>query len=468
MLLAIAPIEAVNMETTKAFRSRIMHFPNQVPNNKRQPPPPKKPEYQYLEDGILIVKNGKIESVSKAEDLAAQGFDLQQCEHLPEQLITAGFIDPHVHAPQMNVMASFGEQLLDWLEKYTFPAEIKFSDVQHSQHQSACFVNSLLANGTTSALAFTTSFKHSTEHLFEQAHNANMRLIAGKVMMDRNAPPALLDTAEQAKLDNQALIDTWHGTGRLGYALTPRFAGTSTREQLKSAGELFERYPDLWLQTHLSENLDEITWTQSLFPEAKDYLNTYELFNLVGAKTTFAHCIHLSELEIERIAEAGCNIAFCPSSNLFLGSGLFDLAKLKSYGIPIALASDVGGGTSLSQFKTMADAYKVCQLQNYSLSAAEAFFLSTLGAAQALSIDEYVGNFDSGKEADFIVINSQLSSNVHERVKLCTTIEEELFVYMTMGDERLIERTYIYGEQRYSNHSSNSIYKTASISGSTV
>ncbi|WP_086933568.1 guanine deaminase [Agarilytica rhodophyticola] len=433
------------MDKVQAFRSRVMHFPDDQANSD-------KPNFQYLEDAVLLVKNGKIESLADAKDMAQQGFDLQQCLHFPKQLIVAGFIDPHVHAPQMDVMASFGEQLLDWLEKYTFPTEIKFSDKQHSEQQSARFVNSLLANGTTSAMVFTTSFKHSTDHLFEQANAINMRLIAGKVMMDRNAPDALLDTAEQAKYDCEALIDNWHGTGRLGYALTPRFAGTSTRQQLAVAGEIFKRHPDLWLQTHLSENLDEITWTQSLFPEAKDYLNTYELFDLVGPKTTFAHCIHLNESEIERIATIGCNIAFCPSSNLFLGSGLFNLAKLKSYGIPIALASDVGGGTSLSQFRTMADAYKVCQLQNYSLAAAEAFFLSSLGAAQALSIADHVGNFEIGKEADFIVINPALSDNVHQRVKLCNNIEEELFVYMTMGDERLIERTYIYGEQRYQNN----------------
>ncbi|WP_018014478.1 guanine deaminase [Teredinibacter turnerae] len=405
--------------------------------------------FDYLDDAVVEVANGKITQVESAQILAEQGYDLSRCEHLPNRLLMAGFIDAHVHAPQLDVMGAYGEQLLDWLDKYTFPAELKFAEPDYSAQQTARFLAQLHAHGTTTAMVYTTSFAHSTEHLFQQAAECNMRLLAGKVWMDRNAPTALLDTAESAFNDSRNLIDKWHGFQRLGYVLTPRFAGTSTPEQLRAARKLVAAYPDVWIQTHLSENQAEVEWTKTLFPEAKDYLHTYEQFDLVTEKTLFAHCIHLTPSETDRIAASGAGIAFCPSSNLFLGSGLMNYSSIKAHQIPVALCSDIGAGTSLSPFVTMGDAYKVCQLQNYPLTALEAFYLASLGAARTLHLGDKIGSVDAGFEADFILINSEGHPYIHQRIASCKSIEEELFVYMTCGDDRLIERTYIAGQPIY-------------------
>ncbi len=425
-----------------ALRSRIAHFCD-------RPGVSVEDSFEYFADGVLHIDRGRVAFVGTAEQYRAAGYPLDACEKLPGQLIMAGFIDAHVHAPQLNVVGSFGKQLLDWLETYTFPAELKFGEPDHSQQQSERFIQWLLAHGVTSAMVFTTAFKHSAEHLFQSAAGRNMRLLAGKVWMDRNAPAGLLDTAESALADSLDLIQRWHGHQRLGYVITPRFAGTSTPTQLHTAGQLLQQYPDLWLQTHLSENRDELDWTQQLFPAARDYLDVYERFGLHHAKSLFAHCLHLSDSEVERIALRGSAIGFCPSSNLFLGSGLFDYQKIAAHGIPVALASDVGAGTGLSPFTTMGDAYKVCQLQGAPLGPLEAFYLCSLGAARALKLDSFIGNLEVGKEADFIVINPARHRFIAERLEGARTIEEELFVYMTLGDERLIERTYLMGHLHY-------------------
>ena len=455
MHLDIQLTEAVNVQIKKltAYRSRIINFEGS--QNSTTSSTIAEEEFIYLEDGVLIIEDGKILTIDSAKNVEAQGFDLSICENLPDQLICPGFIDAHVHAPQLDVIGSYGAQLLDWLNQYTFPAEQQFSSEEFSMRESSRFLNALLANGTTSGLIFTTSYKHSTDHLFAQAKALNMRIIAGKVMMDRNAPDALLDTVESSREDTASLIQSWHNNGRLGYAVTPRFAGTSSIEQLIVAGQLIEEYPDVWMHTHLSENLNEIEWTKGLFPDAKNYLDVYDSYNLVGPRSVFAHCIHLSDSELSRFADAGCTAAFCPSSNLFLGSGLFDLVEFKSRDIAVALASDVGAGTSLCMLKTMGDAYKTCQLKSYPLSAVEAFYLSTLGAARALQLDTYIGSLSAKKEADFIVLNPNNNDTIKARLTRCKTIEEELFVYMTMGDERLIERTYIAGELKYTNPHSN-------------
>ena len=425
-----------------SIRSRIAHFSDTAPSRHDY-------GFTYIEDGIIFVENGKIIDSGKAGEFQRNGLDLAGCEHLPEHLILSGFIDAHVHAPQVNIIGSYGEQLLDWLKLYTFPAEIKFSKEEYSHIQTEKFIDALLANGTTSAMVFTTTFKHSTEQLFKNAYDLDMRLITGKVLMDRNAPKALLENPDTGTQDCHELIKNWHNKGRLGYAITPRFSGTSTPRQLAQAGELLREYPDLWVQTHLSENKHEIAWTKKLFPDAKDYLDTYEQFGLHTNKTIFAHCLHLNESESSRIQSTGSSVAFCPSSNLFLGSGLFDMAHFKERGIPVAICSDVGAGTSLSPFRTLGDAYKVCQLLGYSLNAKEAYFNASKGAAKALGIDQFVGNLDSGKEADFIVINPKNMKSVHERTSTNNAIEDELFVYMTCGDERLIDRTYIAGNLVY-------------------
>ncbi len=428
---------------TQAFRSRIINFRDFVGGSPEQ-------MFDYIDDGVIVVEDGKIKLVAPTQTLTKQGFNLQSCEHLPDLLCCAGFIDAHVHTGQLDVIASHGEKLLDWLQKYTFPAELKFADSQYAQQQSIRFLDLLIANGVTSALAFTTRFAHHADHLFDYAANLDMRLIAGRVMMDCNAPQSLCDTAEHAQLECRKLIEKWHHQKRLGYAVTPRFAGTSTREQLTAAGKLLAQYPDVWMQTHLSESKSEIEWVAKLFPETTDYLNVYERFGLVTDRSIFAHCIHVTPTEIKRLKDNNSRIAFCPSSNSFLGSGLFPYQAIKNSGVPIALASDVGAGTSLSPFTTMGEAYKVCQLTGYTLDAKEAFYLSTLGSARSLHIDRYVGSLCPGKEADFIFINPNRSQKVKERVALCQEIEEEMFTYMILGDERLIERTYLHGELQFS------------------
>ncbi|WP_428818783.1 guanine deaminase [Microbulbifer sp. MCCC 1A16149] len=421
------------------LRSRIVHFRDDVAGSPDT-------ALEYFEDGVIGFADGRITLLEDARRAEKQGLDLSTAEHRPEALVTSGFIDAHVHAPQLAVMGSYGEKLLDWLHKYTFPAELQFADEEISRQNAEFFIDALLACGTTSAMVFTTSFAHSTDHLFQAAERAGMRLIAGKVLMDRNAPDALLDTPERALRESATLIEKWHGRGRLGYAVTPRFAGTSSREQLSVAGQLLRDYPDLWLQTHLSENLDEITWTASLFPEASDYLNTYELYGLHGERSIYAHCIHLSESEQHRIAYAGASVAFCPSSNLFLGSGLLKLQQLREHEIPVALATDVGAGTSLCQLRSMGEAYKVCQLGDYPLGAAEAFYMATLGAARALHQERHIGNLAPGKEADILLLNGNREPLLRERLRHCRDIREELFAYMSMGDERIIERTYVAGK----------------------
>ena len=421
-----------------ALRSRVLHYPSADSSR-----------FEYLADGVLLVENGKIVDLKAAAEMQAQGFDLATCEHLPDHLIMPGLIDTHMHSPQIDVIASYGQQLLDWLNKYTFPAEMKLANEAYAKEVAAAFTQQLLANGTTTAMVFTTSHEHAADAVFNEAHKRQMRLIAGKVMMDRNAPDGLLDTAERGYVESKRLIEKWHGNGRLGYAITPRFSGTSTEAQLQSVAKLHEEYPDTWIQTHLSENLAEIEWLKTVHPEAKDYLDSYERFGITDDRTVYGHCIHLTDSEIERIASKGARIAFCPTSNLFLGSGLFDLQRMKSHGIPVSIASDVGGGTSFSQFRTLGEAYKVCQMRGYSLDAHEAFCMVTKGNAEALQLDQYIGDFAQGKEADFIVIDPNATDLIGRRVGQTNSIAEELFIYMILGDDRLISRTYINGQLQF-------------------
>ena len=423
------------------LRTRIAHF-------KHGSGPPEA-LFRYLDDAVVVFERGKIALVGDAKMLAAEGFDLSSAEHRPDALLLSGFIDSHVHSSQLDVMGAYGEQLLDWLEQYTFPTEMRFADEAYARCQSSRFIDAMLANGTTSAMVFTTSHRHSADQLFAEAHRRNLRLIAGKVLMDRNGPTALLDAADGGYRDNAFLINKWHGKARLGYAVTPRFSITSSERQLCLIGQQFAEYSDLWVQTHLSENRDEIRALKSLFPHAKDYLATYQMAGLLNDRCIFAHGLHLTDDELKRLAEHGAIIAFCPSSNLFLGSGLFDIERISYYDIPVVLASDVGAGTQLSMFAVMGEAYKVGQLQGYKLSSYEAFYMCSAGAAKALKLDSYIGNLDEGKEADAILINPALHPFVARRLESCKSIEEELFVYMSLADERIIERSYIAGKMQY-------------------
>lgn len=406
--------------------------------------------FEYIDDAIVVTKNGLIDKVIPTKQFS--DFELSDIKIQDKRpaLMLPGFIDAHVHSPQLPMIASHGEQLLDWLKKYTFPSELKCQEIEYSKNQSQTFINSLLEHGTTTAFIFTTSYKHNTEDIFDTALVKDMRIIAGKVLMDRHAPQDLLD-GKRGIIESRELISKYHNNSRLGYAVTPRFSPTSTPEQLKQAGNLLEEFPDLWMQTHLSENISEINWAKSLFPSAKDYLNTYEMYGLHSDRSIYAHSLHLSDSEKQRLADSGSTIAFCPSSNLFLGSGLLDLQSLKTFNINYALASDVGAGTSLSMLETMGDAYKVAQLQNYSLSPFELYYSSTLGAAKALKLDQFIGNLCPGKEADFILLDSRLDPKIHSRMNKNQTIEEEMFIYTIMGNDRIISETFIAGKNQYSN-----------------
>lgn len=413
-----------------------------------------KPEVEsvrYLPDGLLVVESGKIKAFGSYESLEAQ-YGTTITATYPEQLILPGFIDLHVHYPQTEMIAAYGEQLLEWLNKYTFPTERKFRDPNYARQIAAFFLDELLRNGTTTAGIFTTIFPESVEVLFEEAERRQMRLLAGQVLMNRNAPEFLLNQTQSAYHQVREQIQTWHGRGRLLYALTPRFAITSTPEELQWVGELKAEFPDLYIQTHLAENPKEIEFTQTLFPDHRDYLEIYEQYGLVKDRSIFAHCIYLEDSAFARLSEAEASIAFCPTSNLFLGSGLFKLHQAKSpeHNLRVGLATDVGAGTSLSLLQTMGEAYKVSHLQGQSLSAFKAFYLATLGGAKALFLDQQIGNFEIGKEADFVVLDGRATSlmalrNPNPTPRSLDELSDYLFGTMVLGDDRAIQATYVDG-----------------------
>lgn len=407
-------------------------------------------QVRYIEDGVLITEQGKIRWFGTWEDAQAQLPTQIEIQHYPEQLIIPGMIDTHIHFPQTEMVGAYGEQLLSWLNTYTFPTEIQFKDKAYAQEIAKFFVNELLKNGTTTALVFCTVHPESVDALFEAAQQHQMRLIAGKVMMDHHAPEALCDTAESAYDDSKALIQKWHGQGRALYAITPRFAPTSTPEQLERAGQLKAEYPDVYVHTHLSENKDEIAWVKDLFPAQKGYLDVYHHYGLTGQRSVFAHCVHLEDAEWQCMHETDSAIAFCPTSNLFLGSGLFPLKKTWQQQVKVGLGTDIGAGTSFSLLQTVNEAYKVQQLQGDKLSAFESLYHATLGGAKALDLDDKLGNFNIGKEADFVVLNIKPTALQQLRQSRAKSLEDRLFALFTMGDDRNIEATYIYGQKAYS------------------
>jgi guanine deaminase len=400
--------------------------------------------YEYFEDGLLLVEDGQIAQVGHAADLLPTLKGVAITEY-PDALITPGFIDTHIHYPQTGMIASYGEQLLDWLNTYTFPTERQFEDKAHAADVAGIFLKELLRNGTTTALVFGSVHKQSVDAFFEAAEALNLRMIAGKVLMDRNAPDYLTDTPESGYADSKELIERWHGKGRLHYAVTPRFAPTSTPEQLTLAGKLFQEYPDLYMHTHLSENRQEIEWVKQLFPERSGYLDVYDHFKLIGARSVFAHGVHLCDAECQRLAETGSAVAFCPTSNLFLGSGLFDLPKLEQHGVRVGLGTDVGAGTSFSQLQSLNEAYKVMQLQGHKLDPFKSLYLATLGGANALYLDDKIGNFASGKDADFVVLDYNATPLISYRMQQATSLAEKLFALTMLGDDRAIKETFAAG-----------------------
>lgn len=399
--------------------------------------------FEVFEDGALLVEDGRVVAAGRADDIGP-GVDARIVDYTGS-LIVPGFIDCHVHFPQLDIIASFGEQLMHWLERYAYPGEIRLADEDYARELARLFVDQLVVNGTTSALVFATVHPHSAEFLFEEALAKNLRLVAGKVLMDREAPVALCDTPETGYADSRVLIEKWHGRGRLGYAITPRFALTSSEAQLESAGRLAAEFPDVWIHTHLAENREEVSEVAATFPWSESYLGVYERFGLLRERAVFAHCLHLSAEDRRHMADSSSAAAFCPTSNLFLGSGLYDLRGMAEAGIRTGLATDVGGGTSLSMLRTMGEAYKVLQLQDQLLPPARALYLATLGAAEALGIDRHVGNFAAGKEADFVVLDPRTTPLTAHRDAHTTSVEERLFALMTLGDDRQVVATAING-----------------------
>ena len=401
--------------------------------------------YSLIENGAVLVNGGLIEAVGEAPDILARAPPGALIDDQTGCLITAGFIDAHVHYPQSQVIGSYGAQLLDWLTNYTFVEEQKFADPAHCARVADFFLDELFRSGTTTAMVYCTVHPSSVEAFFAAAEARGARMIAGKVMMDRDAPTALMDTARQGYDESKALIERWRGRGRLDYAITPRFAVTSTQAQLDAAGALAREFPNCYVQTHANENKAEIARVAALFPEAR----SYEKAGLTGPRSVFGHCIHLQESEVAALAESRSVAAFCPTSNLFLGSGLFDQERLKRAGVRIALATDVGGGTSYSMLRTAAEGYKVLQLNGQSWPALEAFYRMTLGNARALSLDDRIGSIEPGKEADLIALDPGATPALAHRMETAGgNLEVELFAFLTLGDDRAVRQTYVAGEPR--------------------
>jgi guanine deaminase len=425
----------------QAHRAALLHFLEDPDKTSEED------AYEYFDDGLLLVDEGKVVAAGAASDLLAYVPAGTTITEHANAILMPGFVDTHIHYPQTEMIAAYGTQLLEWLETYTFPVESQFDDPLYAASIAERFLTELLRCGTTTALVFGTVHKASVDAFFEASQARNLRMIAGKVMMDRNAPDYLCDTAQSSYDDSKALIEKWHNNGRQRYAVTPRFAPTSTPEQLQMAGQLLQEHSDVYLHTHMSENANEVVWVQELFPDCDHYLHTYDEAGLLGRRSVFAHCIHLNDEEWDRLAETGSNIAFCPSSNLFLGSGLFNLKRAVEKNIGVGIGTDVGGGTSFSILQTLGEAYKVQQLRGETLTPFKAFYLATLGGARALDMDDLIGNFAPGKEADFIVIDKAPTPLMEFRLEHCKNLMETLFVLAMLGDDRAIAATYAAGEK---------------------
>lgn len=396
--------------------------------------------YRDFDDGYVAVVDGRIDSVGTwSEAPTGDVIDRSGC------VITPGLVDTHLHAPQLEMIGSYGGHLLEWLERYTFPTERRFEDPAHARRVAAAFYDELLRHGTLTALVFSTVHFEATDIFFEEAERRGFRAIVGKTMMDRNAPDYLLDASPQISYDqSRSLLRKWHGRGLLRYAITPRFAPTSTPEQLELAGQLKKEFPDVWVHTHISENQNEVRWVQQLFPEA-EYADVYDRYGLLDERTVLAHGVWLTEEELDLLARRGARIAHCPNSNLFLGSGLFPLHRVLGSGVVVGLGSDIGAGTTPSIFTAMADAYKVQQVQNVSLSPFQLWYLATLGGARALDLDSETGSLEPGKSADFLVIDPQATPLLKMRTSRAGSLEDLLAGLIFMGDDRAVRQSVIAG-----------------------
>ena len=397
--------------------------------------------------GAVLVENGVIADVGAADELRVAHPQAKITDY-GNALITAGFVDAHAHYPQTAIIASWGKRLIDWLNTYTFPEETRFHDPAYAREIAARYLDLTAANGTTTVASFCTIHPASVDALFEAAAARGQRIVAGKTCMDRNAPDGLRDTAKSAYDDSRALLEKWHGNGRASYAITPRFSPTSTPEQLEALGVLWSEHPDCLMQAHLSEQVDEIEWVAGLFPDARDYLDTYEAFGLLGERALFGHAIHLTPRERDRLVEVDAALIHCPTSNTFIGSGLFDMGGLMAAGHRIGLATDTGGGSSFSMLRTMAAAYEIGQLSGTPLHPAQLYWLATAGSARALRLDDRIGNLAVGVEADLVVLNLSSTPAIAQRHARAENLWQALFPTIMMGDDRAITATWINGTLR--------------------
>jgi len=427
-----------------AHRGAILHFRSD-PGLRDDPN-----SFEFFDDGLLVTADGQIASVGPTQELLPTlPTDAQLIEHR-ESILMPGFVDAHIHYPQTDIIGSGGRQLLDWLENYTFPTEGGFGDPGHAREVAEFFLDELVRNGTTTAVVFCSVHPASVQAFFQAAAARRMRMAAGKVLMDRNCPEYLRDTPESGERDSRELLEAWHGRERLLYAITPRFAPTSSDAQLASAGRLAKDFPDALIHTHVAENLDEVAWVKRLFPQARSYLDVYDRYGLLRERAIYAHCIYLDQTDRLRMAQCGASAAFCPSSNLRLGSGLFDMAAADAADMRFSVATDIAGGSSFSMLQTLGDAYKVAQLSHQHLSPLRAFYLATLGGARALGVDTRIGRFAVGTEADFIVLDLHATALIARRIAGSRTLTEKLLVLMTLGDDRVVARTYILGREAHS------------------
>ena len=425
----------------RAHRGAILHFRSD-PGAADDPS-----SFEFLDDGLLVTRDGHVAAIGPTQELLPNlPEDLEVVGH-PDSILMPGFVDTHIHYPQTDVIGSGGRQLLDWLQDYTFPTERRFSDPVYARGVAELFLDELVRNGTTTAMVFCTVHRASVDAFFQSAAARSMRMVAGKILMDRNSPEYLCDTVATGEHDSRELIQKWHGHERLSYAITPRSAITSSEAQLQSAGQLAKQFPDALIQTHVAENLEEIAWVKRLFPQARSYLDVYDRYGLIRDRAIYAHCIHLDQADRARMAQSGAAAAFCPASNLYLGSGLFDIAAADASGMRFSIATDVGGGNNFSMLRTLGDAYKTAQLSHQHLSPLRAFYLATLGGARALGLDDQIGRFAVGAEADFIVLNLRATPLIARRTAQSRTLAEKLLVLMALGDDRVVSSTYVLGRE---------------------
>ena len=399
--------------------------------------------YRYWEDGEVEIEDGKVVAVGQFDGV--QQANTTIIDH-SGKLILPGLIDPHIHFPQMQVIGSYAANLMEWLNSYTFVEEQRFGDEAHAARIAGLFLDELIRHGTTTAATYCSVHPQSADAFFAAAAERDMLMVGGKVMMDRNAPPALCDTPQSGYDDTKAGIAKWHGKGRAHYAITPRFAITSSPAQMEMAEALAREYPDLHIQTHVDENLDEIAFAKELFPNLPDYLGIYERYHLLGPKTLLGHCIHLTHRECEVLAETRSVAVWCPTSNLFIGSGLFDHDRLHKHGARIAVATDVGGGSSYSMLRTLDEGYKVLQLRGQRLNPLRSFYMMTLGNARAMSLDDRIGAIEVGRDADLVVLDAHATPQMALRMEAVDSLANELFLLQTCGDDRAVVETYVAGK----------------------